>query len=89
MRGKDLIRVENLTKVYGKGEAAVEVLRGVTLTIQEGEFVAVMGPSGSGKSTFLTLLGLLEKPTGGRYYLKGQDTSRLNEDQLAAFRNRL
>ncbi|MGO0121753.1 ABC transporter ATP-binding protein [Desulfothermobacter acidiphilus] len=85
---EEVIRVEELVKVYGEGEAAVQALRGVTLTIAQGEFVAIMGPSGSGKSTFLTLLGLLERPTSGKYYFAGHDTTLMDEDKLAELRNR-
>lgn len=83
-----MIRVEGLTKIYGHGETAVTALNNVTLAIKSGEFVAVMGPSGSGKSTFLSLLGCLERPTAGRYYLEGREVSSLSEDELAALRNR-
>ncbi|RDV84718.1 ABC transporter ATP-binding protein [Ammonifex thiophilus] len=85
---EEVIRVEDLTKVYGRGEAAVHALRGVTLTIRRGEFVAVMGPSGSGKSTFLSILGCLEQPTSGKYYFAGRDTTSLDEEGLAELRNR-
>lgn len=85
---EEVIRVEDLTKVYGKGEAAVHALRGVTLTITRGEFVAIMGPSGSGKSTFLSILGCLERPTSGKYYFAGRDTTFLDEEGLAELRNR-
>ncbi|MGB9793304.1 MAG: ABC transporter ATP-binding protein [Desulfofundulus sp.] len=83
-----MIRVVNLKKVYGKGAAAVTALAGVTLEIARGEFVAIMGPSGSGKSTFLSLLGYLERPTGGEYYLEGRDVGSFNDDELAELRNR-
>ncbi|ACX53063.1 ABC transporter related protein [Ammonifex degensii KC4] len=85
---EEVIRVEDLTKVYGRGEAAVHALRGVTLTIARGEFVAIMGPSGSGKSTFLSILGCLERPTSGKYYFAGRDTTSLDEEGLAELRNR-
>jgi putative ABC transport system ATP-binding protein len=65
-----VIKVSGLTMVFGSGDAAVHALRGVDLDIPEGDFVAIMGPSGSGKSTFLTLLGCLERPTSGEYYLE-------------------
>jgi putative ABC transport system ATP-binding protein len=83
-----LIEVQDLTKVYGRGPAAVAALNAVNLTIEEGEFVAVMGPSGSGKSTLMNILGCLDRPTDGRYWLGGEDVSRLNRAQLAAIRNR-
>jgi putative ABC transport system ATP-binding protein len=83
-----LIEVQDLTKVYGREAAAVAALDGVNLTIDEGEFVAIMGPSGSGKSTLMNILGCLDRPTGGQYWLGGEDVSRLNKAQLADIRNR-
>ncbi len=83
-----LIQVENLTKVYGMGEVAVAALAGVDLNIDAGEFVAIMGPSGSGKSTLMNILGCLDRPTEGRYWLGGEDVSKLNKTQLARVRNR-
>ena len=82
-----IIKVENLTKVYGSGEIAVTALDGVNLTINEGEFVAIMGPSGSGKSTLMNILGCLDRPTDGHYWLGGEDVSELNKTQLARVRN--
>ncbi|HYL62920.1 MAG TPA: ABC transporter ATP-binding protein [Candidatus Methylomirabilis sp.] len=82
-----LIDVQNLTKVYHLGETQVNALSGVTLTIERGTFVAVMGPSGSGKSTFLNLLGCLDTPTSGRYLLDGFPVEGLDRDQLAEVRN--
>jgi len=82
-----LIRVEGLTKVYGMGEVAVHALNGVDLNINEGEFVAIMGPSGSGKSTLMNILGCLDRPSAGRYWLGGEDVSKLNKAQLARVRN--
>jgi putative ABC transport system ATP-binding protein len=83
-----LIDVHGLTKVYGEGPAAVEALRGIDFSLDQGEFIAVMGPSGSGKSTFLHLLGCLDRPTAGSYRLDGQEVSGLSRDQLAAIRSR-
>jgi putative ABC transport system ATP-binding protein len=83
-----MIEIENVTKVYQMGEVEVHALRGVSLNIQEGEFVTIMGPSGSGKSTLMNLLGCLDVPTEGEYYLHGQDVSDLSDSQLAHTRNR-
>ena len=82
-----LIDVRDLTKVYGDGSTEVRALRGVSLSIRNGEFIAIMGPSGSGKSTFMHLLGCLDRPTSGSYRLGGVEVSRLSRDQLAAIRN--
>ena len=84
----DVIRVEDVHKYYDLGETKVHALRGVSLDIQGGEFVAIMGSSGSGKSTFMNLLGCLDKPTSGGYWLIGSDVSQLDKDALAAIRNR-
>ena len=86
--GMPLIEVTNLEKDYPTGAGVFQALRGISLTIAEGEFVAIMGASGSGKSTFMNLLGCLDRPTRGSYQLNGQDVSRLSSDQLAALRNR-
>lgn len=83
-----LIEVVDLEKHYPTGAGVFQALRGVSLGIAEGEFVAIMGASGSGKSTFMNLLGCLDRPTRGVYRLSGQDVGRLSSDQLAALRNR-
>ena len=85
--GKEVIRIEDLTRVYQMGEVEVRALDGVSLVIDEGEFVAVMGPSGSGKSTFMNIVGCLDRPTAGRYFLDGQDVSELDRDERAEIRN--
>jgi putative ABC transport system ATP-binding protein len=82
-----IIAVEGLAKDYVLGPHVVHALRGVTVAIEPGEFVAVMGPSGSGKSTFMNLLGCLDTPTAGRYELGGRDVARLDRDELARTRN--
>ena len=84
----EILRVENLTKVYGKGENEVRALDGVSFSVKKGEFVAVIGPSGSGKSTLLHILGGVDRPTSGRVLMDGKDVYAQNEDQLAIFRRR-
>jgi putative ABC transport system ATP-binding protein len=85
---KPVLDVRNLTKVYGEGEATVHALRGVSLLIERGDYVAIMGSSGSGKSTLMNILGCLDIPSSGQYLLDGVDVSRLNGNQLALVRNR-
>src|SRR5438067_13907915 len=81
-------RVVNLVKNYQMEEVVVPALRGVTLDFEEGDFVALMGPSGSGKSTLLNLLGCLDRPTSGQYYLGDEDVSQMEDDQLSEIRSR-
>ena len=83
---KDIIECRNIKKVYGTGDTAVVVLKGITFSIKEGEFVAIMGPSGSGKSTLMHILGALDTPTSGEYFLDGKDVSKLTDEELADIR---
>src|SRR6476620_5359612 len=83
-----IIEIDDVHKYYDLGETRVHALRGVSLRIERGEFVAIMGASGSGKSTFMNILGCLDKPTTGRYLLEGTDVSSLSKKELAAIRNR-
>jgi len=83
-----IIRTENLWRTYQMGAEEIHALRGLTFTIGRGEYVAVMGPSGSGKSTLMNLIGCLDTPTSGTYVLRGKVVSEMNDDELAAIRNR-
>src|ERR1700726_709015 len=85
---KPVIRLENVYKTYDLGEIQVQALRGVSLEVRQGEFVAVMGPSGSGKSTGMNILGCLDRPTRGHYFLDGVDVSGMSKTELARIRNR-
>ena len=84
----EILRVENLTRIYGEGENAVRALDGVSFSVHKGEFVAVIGASGSGKSTLLHLLGGVDRPTSGKVFVGGVDVYAQNEDELAVFRRR-
>jgi len=82
-----LIQLHNITKVYIMGETEVHALRGISLSIQQGEMVAIMGPSGSGKSTLMNIIGCLDRPTSGEYLLEGVNVGELSDDELAIIRN--
>src|SRR4026209_131996 len=82
-----VISVRDLTKTYQVGDIEVRALRGTTLDVKRGEFVCVTGPSGSGKSTFMHIVGCLDRPTSGQYFLDGKDVSKLSKDELARVRN--
>lgn len=84
----EILRVENLTKVYGKGENEVKALDSVSFSVEKGEFVAIIGPSGSGKSTLLHILGAVDEPSSGKVFMDGKDVFKQNEEQLAIFRRR-
>ena len=83
-----MIELENITKIYRMGKVEVPALRGITLNIQEGEMISIIGASGSGKSTLMNIIGCLDKPTSGKYILDGVDVSQLNDNRLAVIRNR-
>lgn len=83
-----VIKLEQLKKIYSLGKVKVEALKGVSFEVEEGEFVSIMGPSGSGKSTLMHIIGCLDYPSEGKYFLANQDVTRLSDDQLALFRNK-
>lgn len=85
---KTIIQIENLTKIYGMGSVQVRALDNISVKIESNEFIAVMGPSGSGKSTLMNILGCLDRPTSGRYFLAGEDVSNLSRRELAVIRNK-
>ena len=85
--GHEVIRTADLVKIYRMGDVEVRALNGVSLSVQPGEFVAVMGSSGSGKSTFMNIVGCLDRPTSGKYWLDGEDVSELSRDERAEIRN--
>ena len=82
----ELLKIENLTKIYGSGENEVRALDNVSFSVEKGEFLAIIGPSGSGKSTLLHILGGVDRPTSGKVWLDGQDVYAQDEEQLAIFR---
>ena len=84
----EILKVEHLSKYYGKGETLVKALDDVSFSVERGEFVAVVGASGSGKSTLLHILGGVDRPTSGKVYVEGEDVYNLNEESLAVFRRR-
>src|SRR6266542_2073724 len=86
--GPIVIDIENITKDYVMGEEIVHALRGVTLQIRRNEYIAIMGPSGSGKSTLMNMLGCLDTPTSGRYEFNSKNVAEMDDDELAAVRNR-
>lgn len=87
-QGQPLVQLDSVTKVYRMGDVEVRALNGVSLNVHEGEYVAVMGASGSGKSTLMNIIGLLDRPSNGHYYLRGAEASRLHKNRLAELRNR-
>lgn len=84
----EIIRMDSLTKIYDTGEIQVEALKGIDLTIHKGEFIAIMGASGSGKSTLMNIIGCLDRPSGGNYYLEGIDVKEKSDNELSAVRNK-
>jgi putative ABC transport system ATP-binding protein len=88
MADQRLVELEGITKIYSQADREIEVLKGISLAIDSGEFIALQGPSGSGKSTLMHILGLLDRPSKGRYLLRRQDVSALSDNALSALRNR-
>ncbi|TET75478.1 MAG: ABC transporter ATP-binding protein [Candidatus Aminicenantes bacterium] len=88
MENNNLIRLEDIKRIYDMGETQVRALRGITYSIQQGDIVAIMGPSGSGKSTLMNLIGCLDRPTEGKYFLEGEEVSTLDKNRLARIRNK-
>ncbi len=84
---RSIIQLSEITKTYTMGEVSLTVLKGIDLTVKQGEFLSIMGPSGSGKSTLMNIIGALDSPTSGQYVLDGEDVSKLNDKQLAKVRN--
>ena len=84
----EILKVENLSKIYGKGETQVKALDNVSFSVEKGEFIAIVGASGSGKSTLLHLIGGVDRPTSGKVYIEGKDIYSFNDDELAIFRRR-
>ena len=86
--GKEIIKLEGISRNFRMGTEILKVLKGIDLTIEENEYVALMGPSGSGKSTLMNILGCLDTPSGGKYHLNGTEVSKLSDDELAVIRNK-
>ena len=82
-----VLRLSSITRAYGEGDARVQVLMGIDLLVEPGEFLAIMGPSGSGKSTLLNILGCLDRPSSGSYFLDGEDVAKLSDARLSSIRN--
>lgn len=88
MNNNNLIQIENITRIYKVGETQVNALKNISISIQQGDLIAIMGPSGSGKSTLMNIIGCLDKPNSGKYYLEGQEVSTLDKNKLARIRNK-